>query len=374
MKFTASRETLVKALTSLKQLARVNRTHPILGNVCLSAEGKVLTIYGGDLEKRKTVAIGCSAKKSGSTTIKLAPLLAYLSSRCEPDIEITLEVTENEATKSPQHFVTIRCGKSVNKMPGLPPEEMPPWPDEQNGKKITIAATLLNDCFDKALTQAATEDSRPFTKGVMMVSRDSKLNIQGTNGQRLVIFYTEVELEAKREEQWIIPRESAAAIGSMVASGDVEFNLGDNILFASGENCKFSTKLIEGIAPEFEKIFPKKEKLVSKITAPREALIADIVTAQTQLAGEPPHVIKVACDGEEITVSGHGKDVGDVITHLEAKSNSDKISFAVNPEFLKDALKAFDDEEITIHFQDAISPMVMRNDNCVCVVYPMRIS
>lgn len=371
MKFTVSKSAFLAALTSLKPIVKPSTTHAILGNVAIISEGKTLTLIGMDLEKKKSVAIPCRSIEDGSTAIKLAPLHAYLSTRPEPDCEVSLTITKQKETNVVSHVTTIKCGRSKNVMPGLPIEEMPPFPSII-GKPLSLAipAALLNECLLKSLVQCAVEDTRGYLKSVMFVARKGLLNIQATNGQRLIIFYTPIEF--KTDSVFIIPRESIASLANLETSGEIAIELGDNIISASAENCQFSTKLIEANVQNFENVFPPKDKISISVTAKREELLNEIESAETQTSDESRN-ISLDCNGPKITIKSVGRDIGNVESIMDAKDGSGKIAFSVNPLFLKDALKAFDDEEITLQFMDAITPFVIRNDSRVSVVYPMRL-
>lgn len=361
MKITCSTKMLLAALSSQKSIIKPSRPHPILGNVCFIADGKTLTIEGMDLEKKKSLAIPCRVIKPGSVCINYAPLFAYLSTRSEPDCEISVD---------DKNVSTIKLGRSVNKMPGLPIGDRPPWVEPVNPKSLTIPAALFNECLTKSLVQAATEDTRGYLVSVMFVSRNGMLNIQATNGQRMIIHYTDIPYA--KNEQCIIPSDSISSLSTLATMGDVELKIGDNILTASVENCQYSTKLIEANVQDFEKTFPPQDKLGIKIIVEREKLLAEIVNAETQVS-EERRSIAIVCDGSEITIQAQGQDIGNVTNPCDVKPRSHAISFAVNPQFMRDALNAFDEDEVTIHFLDEITPFLIRNESKVSVVYPQRL-
>lgn len=363
MKITLPTKTLASALAQIRAVAKPSRDHAILGNVAFIAEKKMLRLIGTDLSCRLEITIPCTPKETGGITLNCASLSEWLKIR-SGDAECTIE-TNNE------NVATIRAGKHVGTRPGLPIEDMPQWPETEGGAhQFAVPATLLKEALTKCLLQSSTDASRYALYAVSLVSRGGKLNIQASDGRREILFYTNIAADFGNS-QFLIPKESVPMLASLAESGDVSFIGSESILTASTDSASFATKLIEGTAPDFEMVIPKDNNV--KIIVEREEFIGELRTAETYM-NEKSTGVKIACDGKEVTVRASGADIGAGSGALDTKGKSGVAAFACNPIYLRDALAAFSEDEITLLVKDEISPILIKNNLITCVLMPLRIS
>lgn len=351
MKITLPTKLLSEALSKLKPVSKHSAQLPVLGNVALIADKKTLRLVGMDLEKRMEIVIPCKSKDVGSITLSCAYLADLLATRSEP--ECTIE------TKDKPLSAVIRIGRHTGTRPGLPIKEMPAWPESStDGDKFTIPATLWNDSLTKCLVQAnnATGE-RAMLNSVVLVSREGLLNIQATNGQRLIICYTPIPFDSKG--QYYIPRESVPSLCSLATEGDIEVSMSEGVLTASSDAAKVSTKLIDTSWPDFEKVFPKER--TQSIVCNREKLLMEIRSASSYIQEQPPK-ISLTFDGKELTVTGSDskQQNGEGAGALDAIG--DAVTMYLNPLYLTDALRAFDEEQVKIEFNPEPMCIVIKND------------
>jgi len=372
MKIKLPTKQFAALLNAFSKIIKPSTTHPQLGNIIIECVPQKLKLSGFDptIERTMSVQTECETGDTGSITLNFARLKTFVSCCGEP--ECLLSTDGNNAV--------VKIGRSVMKIQGLPLEDMPKWP-EPNGEaqKLNIPAPLFNECVSKSLVQTGTVSQiggqHAYLSSVMLVGHDGMLNIQASNKRRLIICETPVPFFG--DEQFIIPKDSASAMTGIAESGELEILASTNVLTIKSESVTFSTKLIEQISPSFRQVFPPEDKLKMKIVAKREEFISEITKAASVNTIDVPSVL-IECDGKQISIDATGQDaagkaqVANVRTELDALEGSDVISFACNPQYLIDALKSFDEEEITIRFRDAVSAFVIRNDNTICSISPQR--
>jgi len=362
MKLTIPTKSLLTALTSLKSVAKPATTHPILSNIRLTATTDSVELMGMDLEKQLAIKLDCKVSEPGSTTINCTRLHALLSTRREQECSIATDE---------KHVSTVKCGQSVTKMPGLSPDEWPPMIETKDGIEITLDAKTFSDALTKSLVFASLDKSRMILNSVFLVSRRGNLNIQATDGRRMVIFDTTTTLDSK--ESYIIPRESVPTIAAMCVAGNVTLTLSEGSLTASTGEQSLSTKLIEGSMGDFEKHFQKKEERTGKVIANREELLSEIDSAGTQVS-ELSKSISFECDGKSITVSARSKDEGSITNRMECKSGSSAIKFGVSPSYFRDALKTIESEDVELEIKSDVDPIVIADGAVTMCVMPMRVA
>lgn len=363
MKLTLNSKLLATALLSLKSIAKPNGTHPELSNVVFKAEGETLTLIGMDLEKQLTIRIPCKVDKPGATTISCAKMSASVATLSDADL--TIETDDKNQSK-------IKCAGYQALRPGLAVEDMPPFIESKDGVVVTIPIETLNAALKKSLlfcaTQVESVGSRAHLRSVQIVSSDGKLRIQGTAGPRVLLYQTVIEYDSKI--QCFIPADSIPAMSSLSNIGDAKLSMSSEVVSAETDVATFSTRLIEGQIQDLAKVVIPTE-LPIKITANRVQLL-DLIGRVSVDTSENARGVDVTSDGKKLTIRAQdGNDVSQ--DSMAVKKGSGKIAFGINPDFLRDALKCMDGDEVTIECKDEMTAIVLREGPITCVISPMKI-
>lgn len=361
MKLKLPTKQLLASLANLKAIAKPSTTHAILSNVRFTANKDTVELLGMDLEKQLAVTLPCKVTRKGTTTISCQRLHDSLAKAKGDECEISTDEKQQS---------TIKVGGAVVRLAGLPSEEMPQVIGLAEAVSVTIPAAQLNDLLSKSLVHASTDKSRAMFCSVILLSKGGTLYIQATNGNRLITCDTGIAFKSPR--QFIIPRESVPSFVALASTGDVELLLGENALSAKTESCEFSTKIIEGSLPDFEKVYPPKDERKHKITANREELIELLEFAEV-LTSDLTRAVVVSCDGKRVTAKANAGDVGSSENSIAAQDGSATIEFAINPAFLRDSLKCLTGETATLEMVDAFTAIVLAEDGITCAVCPLRI-
>ncbi len=367
MKLTIPSKLLLAALATIKPIAKPSTTHPIIGNVAISANKESVTLMGMDLEKQLVITLPCKVKEQGSTTMPCNRLHDWLSEVGSP--ECTIDTTKN-------HESTIRAGTAVCKILGMAVEDMPPSISVGEGEGIMIDAKVFNSFMAKSLLHAHDQKERAILCSVELLSRNGKLNIQATNGQHAIMCATELGFE--ESTHFIVPRESVPALIAVATEGELELLFGENVLSVKTETCAFATKLIEGNPPNYDAVFPKELPL--KITANRQEL-ERIVRIAEKGTSEQASLIILSCDGSKLAAKGA---VAVIVTgnegffdmsedYVKVKKGSAVIDVKCKPDYMRDALKCLEQDEVSIEFDENPRVVVMREPGVLIMICLMRL-
>ena len=117
MKFTISRDALLKPLNLVAGVVERRQTLPILANVLLVLDGDRLSLTGTDLEVELVGRVQlASAGDSGEVTVPARKLVDICKSLPEGS-DISFNVEDGK--------VTVRCGRSRFTLSTLPAREFP---------------------------------------------------------------------------------------------------------------------------------------------------------------------------------------------------------------------------------------------------------
>lgn len=357
MKLTIPTKLLVAALASLKSIAKPNTTHPILSNAILRADKTSLTMIAMDLEKQLSITLPCEVKETGETTLACIRLHDWLSSRKEQSC-----ILQSDAKQQ----ATITCERSFKKMLGLPVEEFPPLLSCDEGEQITLPAALFSGHVQKSLSHASLDKSKSEFMTVLIDSYEGKLEVCGSNGNRVVICATDIPMTSK--DKFIVPRESAQTMSALATVGDITLTLNESTLSVKTDNTEFTTKLINGKLPPYHKVVTPKEKRTAPITVNRLALLSELESAESG-CGEIK-VADIVSNGTELTVQARSGENDSAVGVISCEGKA--VSFQINPAFLKDALKCMSSDEITIGCADDVTPIVIEDGDIISVISPLR--
>lgn len=368
MKLTIPTKLLLAALATIKPIAKPSTSHAIISNVAVIANKDSVTIMANDIDKQLSITIPCKVKEQGSTTMSCARLYSWLSEVGSP--ECSIDTNAN-------HESTIRAGTAVQKILGMDMKDMPPDVSAGDGEGIKIDAATFNSFMAKSLIHAEEKKENAIFCSVQLLARNGVLNIQGSNGQRAIMCATSLGFE--EPGQFIVDRDSVPSMMSIATEGELEILIGENALSVKSDTCSFSTKLIEGLVPNYEQAFP--EKMPLSITVNRKEMERVVKIAEIGTSEQASHII-LRCDGSKLTVTGSAEVIVKKEEdgffqisedYLKVKKGSAVVNMKCKPNYLRDALKCMVLDEVKIEFDENPRIVVIQEPGVSVMICLMRL-
>ncbi|HZD54477.1 MAG TPA: DNA polymerase III subunit beta, partial [Woeseiaceae bacterium] len=178
MKFTASREGLLKPLQAVIGVVERRQTMPILANVLLVARNNQLSITATDLEVELVANTEASVSTSGEVTVPGRKLL---------DICRALPENAEVAVNLSGEKLGIRSGRSRFTLTTLPAAEFPSVEDIKAGASLELAQELLARLIEKTHFSMAQQDVRYYLNGLLLETGKERLRAVATDGHRLAL-------------------------------------------------------------------------------------------------------------------------------------------------------------------------------------------
>ena len=226
MRFSCTKEKLVKALSLTAGVANKSVNLPIVGNVLIKAEIQKVEIIANNLEMAIIANLPAKTEEAGSFTVPARTLTDFVA--LLPDEKIEIELKENE--------LAVTCGKSSTKIKGSPAEEFPMVPKLEEGKGFLIAAEDFKRGLSQVLPAVARNDIRPELSGVCLNFNSEYfpgLVMAATDSYRLA--EKRIKLAQGAEQaRIIVPGRTAQEIGHILAQAEAVEKEGVRVLI--GEN------------------------------------------------------------------------------------------------------------------------------------------
>jgi len=365
MKLRAGRDVLLKPLQAVIGVVERRQTMPILSNVLLVAKGNDLAVTATDLEVELVAQTEVAVEAGGEITVsgrKLLDICRALPEGADVDISISGEK------------LVVRSGRSKFSLTTLPAAEFPSVEDIKAGQTITVSQAVLGRLIEKTHFSMAQQDVRYYLNGMLLETGGKHVRAVATDGHRLALYEAAIDGGALDEQQVIVPRKGVLELQRLMdGEGAVNLELGANHVRVQLEGIRFTSKLIDGRFPEYERVIPKESS--NQLTADKAALRGALQRTAI-LSNEKYRGIRLIIRDSGVIIQAHNPEQEEAEEELEVSYSGEDIEIGFNVNYLLDALGAIEGDDVTLSVLDSNSSCLIRqpgNDDGKFVVMPMRL-
>ena len=365
MKLSAGRESLLKPLQSVIGVVERRQTMPILANLLLVAKDGVLSVTATDLEVELVAVADVTVDSPGEVTVpgrKLLDICRALPS----DAEVSISQSGEK--------LNIKSGRSKFSLTTLPAAEFPTVDDINAGHSVTVAQSVLARLLEKTHFSMAQQDVRYYLNGLLLETGKNVLRAVATDGHRLAL--CEVELNDKNapDQQVIVPRKGILELQRLLTGeGDLAIELGTNHVRIQLDGIRFTSKLIDGRFPEYERVIPQD---TSNFLSADRGAFRSALQRTAILSNEKYRGIRLIIRNNGMVLQAHNPEQEEAEEELEVQYEGEEIEIGFNVNYLLDALNAIETDEVNLALVDGNSSCLLREpgkDDCKYVVMPMRL-
>lgn len=364
MKFTTTKDVLLKGIQSVQSAINVKSSLPILSNILIEAVDDKVVLTTTNLDMGIISTIPIKPLVEGAITV---PAKKFS--------DIVKELPENETISiavKKNNLVGIECEKNTFKIMGLPKEEFPQLPGFKDKESITIQQNKLKRMLKMTGFAVSQDESRYVLNGILTVVKPTHIRLVATDGRRLAMIDEKMQLPKTMERKFIVPTKAVNELDRILGEdGDVKMFIAENQVFFDAGSTRLVSRLIEGEFPNYEQVIPKESK--DKIVVSRDSLLSSI--KRVALFTNPDSLaVKMDLLKDKIVLSKSTPYLGEARVEVEAEYKGKELSIGFNPEYLIDLLKNTDEDKINFEFADAEKPGVVRIGGWyVYVVLPMQL-
>jgi len=368
MQISISRGTLFKPLTYVCSVVEKRQTLPILSNVLIQvSDDGTVTMIGTDLEVE--VITNCQASKAiaGDMTLNARKLLDITRALPE-DAEISIKADDGKAV--------IRSGRSRFTVQSLPVDDFPNIETEQWDQTWTLPVNDFRNALARTSFAMAQQDVRFYLNGLLLESEGKTMKAVATDGHRLA--KTECELTGVDNDEnisAIVPRKAIVELLRIIEDGDREIKVSFNAnhMRVELDSVVFTSKLIDGRFPDYDKVIPlnQKNSLLIDKTAFHDTLMRASILTNEKFRG-----VRLSVTGDCLTVSANNPDQEESFDELPVQYEGNNIEIGFNVGYMLDAINVIDTDMIEMTLEDANSSGTIRapgDDKTVYIVMPMRL-
>jgi DNA polymerase-3 subunit beta len=263
LQFQVSKERLDRTLGILKHALDRRVTLPILQHVLMEVKPKELRLRATDME----LAFEASIPVEGQGEKVLAvPGKKFIETvKAFPEGVLSVEVPDNT------HRLWLRA-KGMNSEHNLQPGEGFPELPKPSAElpRVTLPVGKLKRAIHLASVAVSKDATKPTLSAVLMHLTKTSIRIVSTDGFRLAVAEVPCETQLKDEVRLIVPKRALDLFPTLLGDeGEVQLTWDSSTLFLDQPGLKFSTRLVSGAFPAYEKVLPAD--LPKRVIADREA-------------------------------------------------------------------------------------------------------
>lgn len=365
MKISAARDVLLKPLQAVIGVVERRQTMPILSNVLLVAKDNELAVTATDLEVELVATSEVNVDSGGEITVSGRKLLDICRALPEGS-DIGISVSGEK--------LSVRSGRSKFSLATLPAAEFPSVEDIKAGQTIEVSQAVLGRLIEKTHFSMAQQDVRYYLNGMLLETGGKHLRAVATDGHRLALCEAEIDGSSLTEQQVIVPRKGVLELQRLMdGDGVLNIELGANHVRIQLEGIRFTSKLIDGRFPEYERVIPKESS--NELTADKSAFRGALQRTAI-LSNEKYRGIRLIIRDSGVVIQAHNPEQEEAEEELEVQYSGEDIEIGFNVNYLLDALGAVEGDEVTLSVQDSNSSCLIRQPNETSgkfVVMPMRL-
>lgn len=363
MKFTVIRSTFVEGLKNVQNIATSKVPLQIMQNVLLEAENGNLRMTCSDIDLTMYCTIPAEVEEPGKTTLPAKVLFSVVSCSPEGIVEITVDNDDR---------ATIKAGSAKYRLVGTTAASFPALPQEADDNSYIIDQALLKEMLRKTAYAAPVDDIRKALKGVLMNFSLGKLTLVATDGKRLALVEKELEDPIEKDLRITIPNRTVSELQRILTSnGHVEIKLNGSQLCFKLDRVVLYSKIVEDQYPNFEQVIPRECNYT--VSLDRAMLVSALERVSVMTSDVRSTMFSFS--GNLLQITSNAADLGDARDEMPIKYDGDPIDITFNPNYILDALKAIDDDEVRFNLIDGHSPGVIKcSVPFLYVIMPLKVN
>ena len=363
MKFKVEKDILLNGIQVVQNIITSKSALPILSNILIEAQQDSLRLTATDLDVGISCVIPVETQEIGAITIPAKRFSDIIK-------ELPLD-NVNVATKK-NNQVNITTDLCEFKIMGLAREEFPKLPEFKDKEVIKIEQLVLKKMLALTSFAVSFDETRYILNGILLKINKNVLTLVSTDGKRLAVIEKKLGQSLEKDIYIIVPIKTVHELNrNLKDDGDVSLILGNNqVLFDLGIVIIIS-RLIEGEFPNYRQVVPPVSE--NKVGIDREKFL--LAVRRAALLSTPDYqAVKLEVFKNKLVVSKSTPDVGESREEVAVAYQGKELIIGFNPGYLIDVLKNLDTDIVELELTDSEKPGVIRINDYVYIVLPMRLN
>ena len=367
MQFSISREALLKPLQMVSGVVERRQTLPVLSNVLLVLQESELSLTGTDLEVELIGRVQVNgSSEPGEITVPARKLLDICKSLSD-DFPLEISVVDNK--------LKLKSGRSRFSLATLPAAEFPDVDEEPDTFSLAITQARLRELLEATSFAMAQQDVRYYLNGMLFEVGADYLRVVATDGHRLAMETLKIASSAKDTQQLILPRKGIMELARLLSDegGEIELTFGQNHIRAAIPEFTFTSKLVDGKFPDYNRVLPKGGDRVLSGSCQE---LRQAFSRASILSNEKYRGVRVMLSAGEMRIFANNPEQEEAEELVSVDYDAESLEIGFNVSYLIDVLSTLTSERVKITLSDPNSSALLEAEEgseALYVVMPMRL-
>lgn len=343
--------------------------HPALSGIKISAFDNYLELTASD----SNISIKQNINKTENNNLEIiekggvvidAKYLLEIIKKINGDI-IKFETIDGGYTQ-------ISSGKTIFKINGLKDSEYPLIDFSINNNFFEINPEYLIDIVNKTSFAISESGTKPALTGVNLKNINNTLIATATDSYRLAT--KKIEIDLNQNFNITIPAKPLRDIYQIILEEDnIKLAIDSKKMQVKTENTLIQTRLIDDAYPDTSKLITDNFNIKATINTKELAAAIDRTLFIRQ---EGKNIVKLNINAGEINIYSSNQEIGSYDEKINLINHEgENIEISCSGKYLLDALKSFEESEITLFINGPLKPIIIKNNNddkLIQLVSPIR--
>lgn len=366
MKISVNRNDLITPLVQVGNVVEKRQTLPILANVLMNVRDGRLSITATDLEVELKTAINVEADEEFDITIPARKLMDICKALPD-DADVSLEINGEKAV--------MKAGRGRYSLGTLPAKDYPSIEPATVSDRFSITEGAFKRLLDKTLFAMAQQDVRYYLNGLLLEITPGRIRTVATDGHRMALCDGEFENPNNIDIQAILPRKAVIELSRLLSDSDenIEIELSNSHICVHMESSKFTSKLIDGRFPDYERVIPAGD--ASNVVADK-GTFKQALARTAILSNEKYRGIRFKLSSNTLHLQAHNPEQDEAEEEISVEYSGDDMTVGFNVSYLLDVLNVIDGDQVNVGVIDSNSSCLITSfgsNESRYVVMPMRL-
>ena len=222
------------------------------------------------------------------------------------------------------------------------------------------------------------QDVRYYLNGLFLEIMGGRLRVVATDGHRLALATGPALVEAA-DTGVIIPRKGVLELSRLLdGSVPLELSIGTNHIRATNEQFTFTSKLVDGKFPDYERVIPKNadKSVIGERGELKQAFTRTAILSNEKYRGVR---LRLSDNNLDITANNPEQEQAEEVVGVQYAGAELEIGFNVS--YLLDVLSVLEQPQVRLSLSDEASSALLENAEApsegeaerLYVVMPMRL-
>ena len=367
MKFTIDAKSLLQATQIIIGAIDRKQALPILGNVLVTVQGEnQLSLLATDLEVELSSHVSLTQNAENGQITVPARKLHDICRSLDPNTILQCKLTD-------QRFI-IKTAESRFALQTLPALDFPNIETTSHQHSFKISQKELRYLLEQTHFAIALQDIRYYLTGLLLELKDQQIRAVATDGHRMALCSMMVNTDLGFH-QIIIPRRGVMELLRLLQDNEeeIEIILGQNHIRAISTSFTFSSKLIDGKYPDYNKVIPK---FTDNLIHLSRDVFKSTLNRVTILSNEDFRGVSLRWEENKLILQSHNNLYEEAEEKIDISYLRTPVQMGFNASYLTDVLSAISAAEIELMIPEDQNSLLLQPRNnklasCIFIIMPV---